>query len=246
MTTAKISIIIPVLNEAAVIASVVGQLQTAENVEIIVVDGGSLDGTVEIVETLAVKAFSNLKLLTTPPGRAIQMNAGSQIATGDILLFLHADTQLPAGFDGWVRRVLSQPRTVAGAFELGITGSMLGLRWVEWGVKWRSHYFKMPYGDQAIFLNASTFWEVGGFPQIPIMEDFELVRQLQQRGRIAIAPVNVMTSGRRWQKFGVLQTMLINQILIIAYLLGVSPTTLANWYRLDILSVLKNGDSKHH
>ncbi|NJM57975.1 MAG: glycosyltransferase, partial [Synechococcales cyanobacterium RU_4_20] len=100
-----------------------------------------------------------------------------------------------------------------------------------WGVWCDRTLFQMPYGDQAIFLKASLFRSMGGFPELPIMEDFELIRRLKQKGRIAIAPAAVLTSSRRWQKLSVFRTTLINQLVIIGYLLGVSPARLAHWYR---------------
>ena len=231
MNEGKISIIIPVLNEEKNIASVLSKLENAAGVEIIIVDGGSADNTVEVARTFGKNAVVEVRVVETARGRAHQMNAGAKLAGGEMLLFLHADTELPEKFEAWVRRVLDGPNVVAGAFELEITASVAGLRWVERGVKWRSRVLQMPYGDQAIFLKAGAFWEAGGFPELPLMEDFELVRRLRRRGNIALVPVAVRTSGRRWQKLGVLRTTLINQIIIIAYLLGVSPKTLANWYR---------------
>ena len=229
MATAKISIIIPVLNEAASIATVIQQALTGENVEIIVSDGGSLDQTVEVVKSLDLSV--NLSVIHSSPGRAQQMNRGAKQATGEILLFLHADTHLPDGFDHYIRQILTQSQTIAGAFNLKIATDLWGIRWVERMVNWRSHFLQFPYGDQAIFLKTATFWQMGGFPQLPIMEDFELVRQLRKRGKIAIAPVTVLTSGRRWQQFGVLKTTLLNQLIIIGYLLGISPDRLAHCYR---------------
>jgi rSAM/selenodomain-associated transferase 2 len=229
----KISIIIPVLNEAKAIALTINQAQNATAVEIIVVDGGSTDGTRQ--------AANHVQVITTPPGRAVQMNAGAAVAGGDILLFLHADTLLPVGFDTWVRQTLAQPRIMAGAFELKIDGQSPGLRLVEKMVNWRSRYCQMPYGDQAIFLKTTTFQELGGFPQQPIMEDFELIRRLQRQGKIAIAPFPVITSARRWQKLGILQTTLINQIVIVAYFCGVSPNRLAFWYSVGLLGMNRRG-----
>jgi rSAM/selenodomain-associated transferase 2 len=221
----KISLIVPVLNEAATIASVISTAQNAKNVEIIVADGGSSDGSAEIARSLGVRVVS------TAPGRATQMNAGAACATGDILLFLHADTILPPGYDSGVRLTLAKPQTVAGAFELKIDARTLSLRLVEIGVNWRSHFLQMPYGDQAIFLYAATFDKIGGFPDLPLMEDFELVRRLKTQGRIEIVPQPVLTSARRWQQLGVLKTTAINQIVIIAYFFGVSPDRLAFWYK---------------
>lgn len=226
----KISIIIPVLNEAKAIAQTINQAQNATAVEIIVVDGGSTDGSIE--------AASGVKIISAPVGRAIQMNAGAATANGDILLFLHADTLLPVGFDTWVRQILAQPGIIAGAFQLKIDGTTPGLRLVEKMVNLRSRYFQMPYGDQAIFLKTTTFQQLGGFPNQPIMEDFELIRRLQQQGKIALSPLPVLTSARRWQKLGILKTTLINQIVIIAYFLGVSPDRLASWYRQNHKNVV--------
>ncbi|MEB3336101.1 MAG: TIGR04283 family arsenosugar biosynthesis glycosyltransferase [Leptolyngbyaceae bacterium] len=220
----KISIIIPVLNEAQTIQDVVAIAQTASHVEIIAVDGGSRDGTQEILQSLGVK------LLITTPGRAHQMNLGAEVATGKILLFLHADTHLPPGFDDWVRQTLAQPGVVAGAFKLQIDSTLRGIRWLEWWVNWRSHHRQMPYGDQAIFLTTQQFNTIGKFPELPIMEDFELIRRLQRQGRIAIVPHPVITSGRRWQKLGILKTTFINQLVVIAFLLGVSTDRLRSWY----------------
>jgi len=221
----KISAIVPVLNEAATLEQTLQPLPTAANVEIIVVDGGSRDRTREIAENLGSI------VLSTEPGRARQMNAGAAVATGDILLFLHGDTQLPVGFEKRVRQCLLTPGTAAGAFELTIDGEDPGLRAIETWVSWRSRFLQLPYGDQALFLRTSQFRNLGGFPQLPIMEDFQLVRQLQRHGKIRILPAAVLTSGRRWQKLGVWKTTAINQLVILGYFLGVPPHRLARWYR---------------
>ena len=213
------------LNEARILPTTLFQTQLATNVEIIVVDGGSQDSTVQLAQSWGTRV-----LVARAVGRAGQMNAGAKVATGNIFLFLHADTLLPMGFDTLVRQALEPPGIVAGAFELRIDGSLLGLRLVEYGVKARSRWLQMPYGDQAIFLKAGLFRAIGGFPQLPIMEDFELMRRLRCQGCIIILPVPVLTSGRRWQKLGVLKTTLINQIAIAAYLLGVPPKRIARWY----------------
>ena len=221
----SISIIIPVLNEVSTIAQTISTAQTGKDIEIIVVDGGSNDGTIELVKSLDVKLIYSL------PGRSVQMNCGAKAATGNILLFLHGDTFLPLNFDELLREIIAKPNIIAGAFELGIRGRKRNLRIVERMVNWRSRYLQMPYGDQGIFLSAKIFAEIGGFPEIPIMEDFELIRKLRKRGRIAIVSKPVLTSARRWQKLGIFKTTLINQVVIIAYLLGVSPKVLARWYR---------------
>ncbi|MHC5726710.1 MAG: TIGR04283 family arsenosugar biosynthesis glycosyltransferase [Nostoc sp.] len=225
--SARISIIIPTLNEAGNIKEAIATTQPSTNIEIIVVDAGSEDGTVEIAQSLGVKVISS------SPGRAVQMNAGALAASGDILLFLHADTRLPTGFDEMIRTALQQPGTVAGAFNLRIDASLLSLRWVEWGVNARSHFYQMPYGDQAIFLTKAVFQQMGGFPELPIMEDFELMRRLKRTGCIVIIPTPVVTSARRWLQKGVFKTTLLNQLVIIAYLLGVSPERICRWYRRE-------------
>ncbi|MEG4804632.1 TIGR04283 family arsenosugar biosynthesis glycosyltransferase [Microcoleus sp. ARI1-B5] len=230
----KISIIIPVLNEAPTIASVISTARNAQNVEIIVADGGSSDCTADLAKSLGVRVIS------TAPGRAAQMNAGATWATGDILLFLHADTLLPPGYDSSARLALAKPSAVGGAFELKIDARGHSLRLVEIGVNWRSNFLQMPYGDQAIFLYSATFDKIGGFPDLPVMEDFEFVRRLKKQGRIAIVPQPVLTSARRWQQLGVLKTTAINQIVIIAYFLGVSPDRLAFWYKRQKKNSSKN------
>ncbi|MGH1396704.1 MAG: TIGR04283 family arsenosugar biosynthesis glycosyltransferase [Trichormus sp.] len=225
LTSAKISIIIPTLNEAGNIKTAIATTQSGTNIEVIVVDAGSQDETVAIAHSLGVK------VILSNPGRAVQMNTGAAVATGEILLFLHADTRLPMGFDEMVRKALQQPGVVAGAFTLQIDAPVLALRLVEWGVKWRSHFWQMPYGDQAIFITKSVFQEIGCFPEMLIMEDFELIRRLQRIGKIFILSVPVITSSRRWLQKGILKTTLINQIVVIGYLLGVAPERLRKLYR---------------
>ena len=225
MAQYTISIIIPVLNEAAIIQSTLENLLAYPDVEVIVVDGGSQDNTPSIARAAGIKTILVLG------GRAVQMNAGAKIATADILLFLHVDTRLPDNFVELVVRTLKQPGAIAGAFKLGIEGKELSLRWIETLVKMRSHLFSLPYGDQAIFLTKQAFQDVEGFPQLPIMEDFELIQRLKHRGKIAIAPERVITSNRRWQKLGVWKTTLINQLVIAGYYLGIPPDKLSRFYR---------------
>ncbi len=223
--TESISIIIPVLNEARQLSKTLSILKQAADIEVIVVDGGSQDQTQAIAHSLGVV------VIQSAIGRAHQMNAGAAQATGNIVLFLHADTQLPKDFDAAIRDALCQPNVIAGAFRLAIDAPSWKLRVIEWGVNARSRYLQMPYGDQAIFLKTTTFQALGGFPALPIMEDFELVRQLKRHGRIAIVSPAVITSGRRWQTLGIVRTTLINQLVILTYFLGVSPDRIARWYR---------------
>ena len=220
-----ISVIIPVLNDAEALDLALSSTQDCTGVERIVVDGGSFDSSAEVAQSRGVK------VVHSPPGRARQMNAGAEVAEGTFLVFLHADTRLPEGFDLHVRRILTEAGVAAGAFQLQIDGPSVRLRLIERAANWRSRYLQMPYGDQAIFLRAELFREIGGFSDLPIMEDFQLIRRLKGRGRIVIAPAAVVTSARRWKKQGALRTTLINQLMILGFYLGFEPSRLARWYR---------------
>ncbi len=220
----RISVIIPTLNEAGCLQDTLIALGHAENVEVIVVDGGSCDGT----DGLALAA--GVRLLRSPAGRARQMNLGAAAAIGDIYLFLHADTQLPCRFEQYVRAALREPGVIAGAFRLRVDGPERSLRLIEWGTNWRSRWRHMPYGDQAVFVRAETFRQLGGFKELPIMEDFEFAQRLRRAGRIVILPAAVTTSARRWHALGPWRTTWINQMIICGYRLGVSTERLSTWY----------------
>ena len=223
----SLSIIIPTLNEADTITETVAGIRHSRRTEIIVVDGGSQDGTAEIAESLGVK------VLRTTPQKGAQMNAGAAKATGDVLLFLHADTRLPQNFEEYVLAAAARDNFCAGAFSLGIESSKKGLRLIEKVANWRSRFLQMPYGDQALFVSRQRFQEVGGYPEYPIMEDFVLIRRLRRKGNISILPQSVHTSPRRWLNLGIFKTWLLNQLIIVAYYLGISPRRLAQWYRRD-------------
>jgi hypothetical protein len=223
----RISIIIPTLNEADVIEETITRLPKSEQVEIVVVDGGSSDGTDKMARKLGVR------VLSTAPSKAEQMNAGAADARGEVLLFLHADTRLPANFEEKVMTAVSRKGFCAGAFTLGIDSEDRGLRFIERVANWRARFFKMPYGDQALFVSRQLFLEIGGFANYPIMEDFELIRRLKKKGQIAILPESVRTSPRRWLNLGVFKTWFLNQIIIGAYFIGIPPQRLAFWYRRE-------------
>jgi rSAM/selenodomain-associated transferase 2 len=169
-------------------------------------------------------------VIYSPKGRARQMNAGAEAATGPLLLFLHADTCLPDGFEDHVRRVLAQPGIAGGAFRLRLDAPSVRFRIIERLANWRSRSMEMPYGDQGIFVKASLFRQIGGFPDVPVMEDVELVQRLRKKGRIAIAEGQAVTSARRWISRGFYRTTLIHQVLLTAHFLGISPSRIARWY----------------
>ncbi len=220
-----ISVIIPTLEEAGNLPALLEDVGRAQAVEVIVVDGGSRD------DTVAQARRMDARVITGPPGRALQMNRGAAVARGRILFFVHADSRLPRGFDDLIRRALERRGAVAGAFTLRIDAPGMRLRFVEYWANLRSRYLEMPYGDQGLFLKAERFHQTGGFPALPIMEDFELMRRLRQQGRIVILPSEIRTSARRWVNMGPGRTTLINQIIVAAYLAGRSPEKLARLYR---------------
>jgi hypothetical protein len=223
----KISIIIPALNEAEIIGRTLSHLNGVDNLEVIVVDGGSIDATAELAR------FQGAEVFQSEPGKAIQMNTGAAAAAGDILVFLHADTLLPEGFSHQIAATLNQRGVAAGAFRLSIDSSAAGIRFIECMTNLRSRFLQLPYGDQALFMKKSLFDEIGGFPQMQIMEDFILVRRLRHKGKIVIVPKAAVTSPRRWLHLGILKTWLINQLIIMAYYLGLPSERLTRIYRRE-------------
>jgi rSAM/selenodomain-associated transferase 2 len=219
-----ISVVVPALNEAGSLPKVVESVCLEPIHELIVVDGGSTDGTPVLAQA------AGATVLVARTGRARQMNIGAAAATGRILLFLHADTLVPPDYGELVLRILSMPGTAAGAFEFRFDRRFSGSKLLERLVNWRSRLLQMPYGDQCLFVRAEVFRQVGGFPNLPIMEDLELVRRLRRWGRIRIAQAPAVTSSRRWVNFGVWRTTVMNQICIGAYYAGVSPRAVARLY----------------
>jgi rSAM/selenodomain-associated transferase 2 len=221
--SARISVIVPTLNEQQHLPETLRSIALAPGDELIIVDGGSVD------ETVAIAHQFTSHVLQSPRGRAVQMNRGAQAAHGEILLFLHADTLLsPDGLEA-VRRAV-QAGAIGGAFRLVITPPTLPLRLVAWGTNLRTRFGQLPYGDQALFMPRQVFDTVGGYDEIPFMEDVRLVQALRRHGRLVTLPQAVHTSGRRWQQDGVCYTTLRNTVLITLYLCGVPPETLQRWY----------------
>ena len=195
------------------------------DIEIIVVDGGSTDDTVSVAKQFTKKVF------TCPPGRARQMNEGARNAEGEILLFLHADAHITHGGLGKIAPAVIGIPAVGGAFQLGIDSGNFFLRTILLFANLRTRITKIPYGDQGIFITKSTFQKIGGFPDIPIMEDVELAKKMKKEGKIALLKEMVFTSPRRWEQEGIIWTTLKNRGLMMAYLLGISPKQIARWRR---------------
>lgn len=218
-----LSVIIPARNEADHIAAAVARA-SAEGVEVIVVDGDSDDATGEIA------AATGATVLRTRPGRAVQMNAGAAAAAGEVLLFVHADTRLPDNYVRPLFAALTDARVPAGAFahETDLPGP--AMRWIERLVDFRARRLGMPYGDQAIFVRAEVFDDLGGYPLVPIAEDLQLMRKLRRLGPIAIVDAPAIASARRYRRRGILQTTVINQLVAAGCLLDVPDHALAKLY----------------
>lgn len=221
-----ISIIIPTLDEARGIAATLGPLQQlrAHGHEVIVVDGGSKDGTADIARPLADH------VILTGPGRAAQQNAGAAAAAGDVLLFLHADTLLPAHADALVLGGLRASGRGWGRFDVRLSGRHPLLRVVERIMGLRSRLTGIATGDQAIFVRREWFLRAGGFPPVPLMEDVALSKALRRMGRPLCIREPVLTSSRRWEERGVVRTVLLMWRLRLEYALGADPARLARHY----------------
>lgn len=222
----SISVIIPTLNEESNIGKTISSAQQFMKAEIIVADGESIDNTLSMAKSCGAIT------LKTAPGRSQQMNAGAKLASGNILLFLHGDSILPRNYERYIYDALKKPDVVAGAFRFKLDDDSTGLRIVEYLANWRSRYLQKPYGDQGIFIRKDLFTTIGGFPEIPIMEDYEFIKRVCKFGKIYTAPKPVMTSARRWKKLGTFRTTLINQLIIVGYAIGIDSMRLAKWYRL--------------
>jgi rSAM/selenodomain-associated transferase 2 len=220
-----LSIIMPVLDEAAAIEMALRALSPyrARGIELIVVDGESHDGTPDLARPLADR------VLTAAPGRALQMNAGAAVAHGDVLLFLHADTQLPADADRLVLDGLSRSRRVWGRFDIRIDGGGL-LRVVAMMMNTRSRLTGIATGDQAMFVTRAAFDAMGGFPPIALMEDLALSARLKRMGRPLALGARVTTSPRRWRMHGTLRTIFKMWRLRLGFFLGADPEKLARQY----------------
>ena len=219
-----LSIIMPVLDEAAGIEATLKALAPyrTRGVEIVVVDGGSNDGTPEICRPLADR------VMAAPRGRAAQMNAGAAVARGDVLLFLHADTRLPDDADRHLRDGMARSGRVWGRFDVRFDGG--GLALIAFMMNWRSRLTGIATGDQAMFVTRAAFEAAGGFASIALMEDVAMSARLKRIGRPLCLAARVTTSARRWKKHGVLRTVVLMWKLRLAYFFGADPIRLAKAY----------------
>lgn len=222
----RLAIVIPALNEAANLARLLPDLvRDCPGAEIVVVDGGSGDDTAAVVAR-----GPGARLLASARGRALQMNHGARAAGGDTLLFLHADTRLPAGAARAIERALAEPGAVGGRFDVRFDSDRPLFRVIAWLMNTRSRASGICTGDQAMFVRRADFEAIGGYPEIPLMEDIELSRRLKRRGRVRALRLRVTTSARKWEREGPLRTIGLMWALRFLHCCGVAPARLHRWY----------------
>jgi rSAM/selenodomain-associated transferase 2 len=220
----NVSVIIPTLNEESCVAHTLERLARDKPAEIIVADGGSHDATVEIAARWA-------RVVETPRGRAIQQNAAARAASGDILLFLHADCWPELGWQTALQRAMQRADCVAGCFQMHIDRDGLVYRAIDWGGDLRVRWLSLPYGDQGIFMRRDLFWKFGGFPTVSLMEDLLLMRRIRLFGRVELVQHSIHVSPRRWEKSGaVCQTFRNWTLAALAVWFGVHPDRLVSLY----------------
>jgi rSAM/selenodomain-associated transferase 2 len=224
-----ISVIIPTLNEDTTLPATLARTATHHFDEVIIVDGGSTDRTVPLSEAFCASVPS-ARLITAPRGRARQMNAGAKASRGTVLLFLHADTQLPVNARLAIETALADPQTVAGRFDVQFDRRSRWGRLIGALMNRRSRWSGIATGDQALFVRRTVFEQVGGFADIPLMEDIDFSRRVKTVGPIAALRETVTTSFRRWERQGPLKTILLMWTLRFLFWLGVSPSRLSHWY----------------
>ena len=231
-----ISVIIPTLNEEGTIITTLAHTANHGFDELIVVDGGSRDQTSALVETYRLStqssALSPLRLVIAPPGRARQMNEGAKVSSGTVLLFLHADTQLPDNAKRVIEATLADQRMVGGRFDVRFDSSSMWGTIISGMMNWRSRLSGIATGDQALFVRRSIFEQMGGFANLPLMEDIEFSGRLKQAGTTAALTATVTTSFRRWEQQGPLRTILLMWTLRFLYWTGISPSHLVKWYKV--------------
>jgi rSAM/selenodomain-associated transferase 2 len=221
---ARVSVVIPALDDEELVGAAVQSALAEGAAEVIVVDGGSSDDTRGRAE-----AAGACVITAAGRGRALQMNTGAARATGSVLLFLHADSRLPAVAIPLALAALSRPGVVAGAYGFAVYRESRYARVLTFAGRWRARFWRHPHGDQGLFMRASTFHAMGGYPQQPTMEDWEMVARLKRLGHIALLHEEAQTSARAWDEHGLLYPTALNAAVIAGYRLGVSPDRLAEW-----------------
>ena len=227
-----LSVIIPVLNEAKHLERILSRLRAiCPGAEVIIVDGGSEDGT----NTVA-RRFPWVRYLSSRRGRARQMNAGAKVANGEVLLFLHADTLLPAGANAAILGAFNDPEVVAGRFDVRFDTPRPVFKVIAFFINLRSRLTNICTGDQALFVRRKTFEELRGYPEIPLMEDVELAKRLKRKGAMSCLRLKVITSARKWEQGGVLRVVLLMWMLRFLYCVGVGPERMHRWYYPSLAS----------
>lgn len=230
----RISVVIICLNEEAFLQPTILSAKSDKAAEVLVVDGGSSDGSVKLARRLGARV-----LQIKAASRAEALNYGARASTGDALIFLHADTQLPSGYRSWVLECIADPRVLVGAFGFRMSDrseargpwARVSLGLIDLGARVRSRFLGLPYGDQGLFMRREAFESLGGFPSLPFMEDLELVLQARRKGKIRVVELDAFTSARRWLVNGPWKVTILNQVVLVGRSVGVPLPTLGRMYK---------------
>jgi rSAM/selenodomain-associated transferase 2 len=223
-----ITVVIPVLNDTAALASLLPELSADPALEIIVVNGSDAnDPALDVLH----ERHSGVRWMRSAPGRGAQMNHGARHAHGRWLVFLHSDTRLGVCWSDALRRLDGQSRIVGGSFRFALDSPARWARWIEWGVRARVRLFDLAYGDQALFARRTVFDELGGYRELPLMEDVDFIRRLRRHGHLEHVDVPALTSARRWERDGWIRRTVDNALLVMLFFAGCPPESLARRYR---------------
>jgi rSAM/selenodomain-associated transferase 2 len=219
-----ISVVVPTINEHKNVLRIIRALKPLNQIEMIVADGGSKDGTCQIAERYC-------RVISCDPGRANQMNKGAQQASGDILWFLHADSIVTTKMADEIRNALADPSVIGGGFSIHFDDPSHLLRLIAKGSNLRAKYLRIYFGDQGFFIRRSVFEEIGGFPPVALMEDWLLSQEAKKRGKLLLLSEPILTSSRRFRKNGIIRTFLLMQKIKFLFLCGVPISKLERMYR---------------
>jgi len=220
-----VSVVIPVLHDAGPLAALLARLAPIDQIEVIVANGDARDPALAEVR----EEWPALRWVDAPPGRARQMNAGAEQATGEWLLFLHADARPGEGWRDEMWRA-AEDGALGGCFRLQIDSTRWQARLIERGVRWRVRWLGLAYGDQGLFIRRDLFRAIGGYQPMPVMEDADLMRRMRSQGRLRLSPVGITVSARRWERDGWMRRTAANLRILLLYLAGRSPDRLAASY----------------